>query len=332
MTSSRRSGVSVSEASVTTGAPTGGAPGKSAPTAETDPVRMPPESVTGLCIFPRLLHDLQDPPGHGVRVSPGAFRELAMRGGIEAEALDPDLHLVRADRPGGVELLRRLRKESGRRDDPVGADLERDLLDSPGVHLHERSLRSYSRPPVPVNGHIRRNLTPGFGHSAQRGPCLDRAMGLSMPVVWSERHRLHEPGGEVYVGVRTPGTELAARAERIRDAAEQAGAAIVPAVEHTDDEALALHDRGMIEYLRSAWDEWQRSGLWADPGQDRVVPYLFPHPGLVGAQEFGPAGDVAARAGTFCFDTMTLIGPGTWEAARSALDVALTAADLTVDG
>jgi acetoin utilization deacetylase AcuC-like enzyme len=156
-------------------------------------------------------------------------------------------------------------------------------------------------------------------------------MGLSMPVVWSDRHRLHEPGGEVYVGVRTPGTEIAARAERIRDAAEQDGATIVPAVEHTDDEALSLHDRGLIEYLRSAWDEWERSGLWADPGQDRVVPYLFPHPGLVGAQEFGPAGDVAARAGTFCFDTMTLIGPGTWEAARSALDVALTATDLTVE-
>ena len=157
-------------------------------------------------------------------------------------------------------------------------------------------------------------------------------MGLSMPVVWSERHRLHEPGGEVYVGVRTPGTEVPARAERIRDAAEHAGAVVVPAVEYTDAEALSLHDGELVVYLRSAWDEWQRSGLWADPGQDRVVPYLFPHPGLVGALGFGPARDVAARAGTFCFDTMTLIGPGTWEAARSALDVALTAADLTVDG
>ena len=42
------------------------------------------------------------------------------------------------------------------------------------------------------------------------------AVGLAMPVVWSDRHRLHDPGGEVWVGVHTPGTELPERAERIR--------------------------------------------------------------------------------------------------------------------
>jgi acetoin utilization deacetylase AcuC-like enzyme len=36
---------------------------------------------------------------------------------------------------------------------------------------------------------------------------------------------------------------------------------------------------------------------------------------------------VHARAGRYCYDTMTLIGPGTWEAARAAVDVAATAAD-----
>jgi acetoin utilization deacetylase AcuC-like enzyme len=34
------------------------------------------------------------------------------------------------------------------------------------------------------------------------------------------------------------------------------------------------------------------------------------------------------RAGRFCYDTMTLVGPGSWEAIRGAADVALTAADL----
>ena len=50
---------------------------------------------------------------------------------------------------------------------------------------------------------------------------------MRMPVVWSERHRLHEPGGEVWVGVRTPGTELPDRAERIRAELERAGARFV---------------------------------------------------------------------------------------------------------
>ena len=54
-------------------------------------------------------------------------------------------------------------------------------------------------------------------------------MTLAMPVVWSDRHRLHEPGGEVWVGVRTPGTELPARAERIREALAGPGARFVEA-------------------------------------------------------------------------------------------------------
>ena len=39
-----------------------------------------------------------------------------------------------------------------------------------------------------------------------------------------------------------------------------------------------------------------------------------------------------ARAGRFAYDTMTLIGPGTAEAARAAADAALTAADLALAG
>src|SRR6266581_738225 len=39
-----------------------------------------------------------------------------------------------------------------------------------------------------------------------------------------------------------------------------------------------------------------------------------------------------AKTGYFAYDTMTLIGPGTWEAARAAVDVALTAVDLVAAG
>ena len=39
-----------------------------------------------------------------------------------------------------------------------------------------------------------------------------------------------------------------------------------------------------------------------------------------------------ARPGYFAYDTMTLIGPGTWEAARAAVDASLTAVDLVAAG
>ena len=153
-----------------------------------------------------------------------------------------------------------------------------------------------------------------------------------MPVVWTDRHRLHQPAGEVYVGVRTPGTEVAERAERIRAELERAGAPIVAAEAHEDDAVLAVHDRSLLGYLATAWRDWETAGLTDDPGQDRVVPYLFPHPGLLDGRAPEIPAATAARAGRFAYDTMTLIGPGTWDAARAAVDTALSAADLVIGG
>jgi acetoin utilization deacetylase AcuC-like enzyme len=157
-------------------------------------------------------------------------------------------------------------------------------------------------------------------------------MALAMPVVWSDRHRLHHPGGEVWVGVRIPGTELPARVEAIRAALAAAGAHFVDASAQPDDAVLAVHDGALTAYLESAWRDWEAAGLPVEPGQDRVVPYVFAHPGLI--EDRAPAVPTApsARAGYFAYDTMTLIGPGTWEAARAAVDVAVSAADLVLGG
>jgi acetoin utilization deacetylase AcuC-like enzyme len=153
-----------------------------------------------------------------------------------------------------------------------------------------------------------------------------------MPVVWSDRHRLHDPGGEVWVGMRIPGTELPARAERIREALADAGARFVEPEVQPDGALLEAHDPEFLAYLAGAWDEWEAAGLTADPGADRIVPYLFPHPCLLPDLPARMPAAASARAGRFAYDTMTLIGPGTWEAARAAVDVALTAADLVLAG
>ena len=157
-------------------------------------------------------------------------------------------------------------------------------------------------------------------------------MALSIPVVWSDDHRLHEPGAEIWVGVRTPAAETAPRAEAILEALAAAGAEVVPAVRHCDAPIEAVHDSALLAFLASAWRDWEAAGLPEDPGQDRVVPYIFPHPGLIGPLAPLVPAAMWARPGAFCFDTMTLIGPGTWEAARGAADAALTAADLVSGG
>jgi acetoin utilization deacetylase AcuC-like enzyme len=129
-----------------------------------------------------------------------------------------------------------------------------------------------------------------------------------------------------------PGNEVPARAEVIRDALVAAGATLIPAEAHPDEAILAVHDAGLVAFLREAWGLWQEAGYPEDPGQDRVVPYLFPHPGLLAGHDPAIPAAMSARTGLYAFDTMTPIGETTWDAARGAVDAALTAADLVLDG
>ncbi len=150
--------------------------------------------------------------------------------------------------------------------------------------------------------------------------------------MWSDDVRLHEPAAEIWIGVRTPGTEVPHRAVLIREACRIAGAPEVAATIHDDEILAALHDPGLLNHLEHVYAAWTVSGIPEEVGQDRVVPYVFPLPGLVGSLPVREPTAVHARAGRWCYDTMTLVGPGTWTAARAAVDVAETAADLVASG
>jgi acetoin utilization deacetylase AcuC-like enzyme len=153
-----------------------------------------------------------------------------------------------------------------------------------------------------------------------------------MPVVWSEDCLRHEPDGEVWLGVWEPGTEVPERASVILAALTAAGAAITPARPHSDEPLLAVHDAELIEHLATIWADWQAGGYVSQHGRTRVVPYVFPTKGLLGGLPMRSPAAVHGRVGRFCYDTMTLVGPGSWEAIRAAADAALTAADLVADG
>ena len=157
-------------------------------------------------------------------------------------------------------------------------------------------------------------------------------MGLAIPVVWSEDCLRHEPGGEVWLGVRDVGTEVPARALVLRDALVAEGAPIVEARPHGDEILRAVHDGALLDHLAGVWAAWEKAGYPAQYGRDRVVPYVFPTPGLLAGLEPHPPPALHGRAGLYCYDTMTLIGPGSWEAIRASADAALTAADLVSAG
>jgi acetoin utilization deacetylase AcuC-like enzyme len=157
-------------------------------------------------------------------------------------------------------------------------------------------------------------------------------VALTLPIVWHDDCLLHAPGSEFWLGLQLPDDELPERAALIREALVAEGATVVAATAHGDAPMTAVHDVGLVDFLREAHADWVEAGLPLDPGQGLVVPYLFPTRAMLGAVEPHRPEAVWARTGFYCFDTMTPIGEGTWAAVRGGVDATLTAVDLVQAG
>ncbi len=152
-----------------------------------------------------------------------------------------------------------------------------------------------------------------------------------IPVVWSPTTRLHDPRREIWVGTPTAGTEVPERVDAILAGLGESQA-LHEAVAHDDAVLARVHDPGLLTFLAGAYDAWLAGPYVELVGQDRVVPYLFPTPAMTQGMPVTAATAVHGQTGTYCYDTMTLVGPGTWAAARAAVDCALTAVDLVAAG
>ena len=159
---------------------------------------------------------------------------------------------------------------------------------------------------------------------------LGRSTSTPVPVVWSPRTLEHDPRHEIWVGAATTATEVPARVEAILEALS--GHPRHEASGHDDAVLGRVHDAALLAFLGRAAEAWAEGPYRELVGQERVVPYFFPTPALLAGMEPTPAVALHARTGGFCYDTMTLVGPGTWSAARAAVDCALTAVDLVAAG
>jgi acetoin utilization deacetylase AcuC-like enzyme len=146
----------------------------------------------------------------------------------------------------------------------------------------------------------------------------------------SERQRRHDPDQEIEASGFQPPFESPHRADMIRAALEAAGTFEIAEPEPRDTAPIAaVHDPGLVAFLETAWAEYQRE---VRPAHD-VVPDVFALAGL--REGMGAAREpakVSARLGWWCFETTTPLTEGTYEAARSAVDVALATADAVADG
>ena len=150
-----------------------------------------------------------------------------------------------------------------------------------------------------------------------------------MQVVSSDAHRAHVPGVELAHGHFLDNYERPERGEVIRQALEQDHTfTFVDPTPHGPAPIMAVHDRGLLTYLATAWQE-TTSG---DPGT-LVIPDTFLIPALREGMGEGRMPALASGAmGAWCFDSSTPISEGTYGAALAAVDVALTATDLVLAG
>jgi acetoin utilization deacetylase AcuC-like enzyme len=155
---------------------------------------------------------------------------------------------------------------------------------------------------------------------------------LRIPVIWSPDCLRHEPAGEVWLGTRETGTEVPERAATILRTLRAAGAEVRPAAAHDETALYSVHHQDLVRHLATIWADWEAGGYVRDYGRDRVVPYVFPTAAMLAGQPARRPVATHAQVGLYCYDTMTLVGPGSWEAIRAAADAALTAAELIAAG
>jgi len=151
-----------------------------------------------------------------------------------------------------------------------------------------------------------------------------------MRVVHHPGHGGHDPQVEFETSRAHSPFEHPGRAEAIRAAlAADPAFELLEASSWGVDPIDAVHVPGLRRFLETAWLEYQEV---AGPTPE-VVPDVFYRPSLRRAMT--PAVEpesVLGRLGWWCFETTTPLTRGTYDAARGAVDTALTATSLVLGG
>ncbi len=141
-----------------------------------------------------------------------------------------------------------------------------------------------------------------------------------MKTFYSPVHLGHAPKEEFEGGRLTPAVEIPERVERVKARIVERKLGPVLAPDAFGLEPVArVHDAAFVAFLTGAYDDW-RGAYPADTAD--AIPSSWPARGLRDRRD----GDIESRLGSYCFDTATPVGKGTWDAARAGADVALSAA------
>jgi acetoin utilization deacetylase AcuC-like enzyme len=151
-----------------------------------------------------------------------------------------------------------------------------------------------------------------------------------MRVVHSPSHLRHDPQTEVESSGSHFPFEHVGRAEAIRETlAGDSSFDLGLAAQWGSAPIEAVHDPGLRRFLETAWAEYQEV---MGPTPD-VIADVFYRPALRrGMSEGREPASVVGRLGWWSFETTTPVTEGTYEAATGSVDVAMTAAQIVLDG
>ncbi|MEM7190562.1 MAG: histone deacetylase family protein [Pseudomonadota bacterium] len=146
-----------------------------------------------------------------------------------------------------------------------------------------------------------------------------------MKTVYTDRHKLRDAQTELFGGELVPPFECPVRAEHILDRVQERGLGeVISPTAHGMDPLLAVHDAGYLDFLRTCWQEWVADGY-----KGEAMSTTAPSRRMTRST---PPRNIDGKIGYYCLAWETAITDGTWEAARSAADVALTAQGLVANG
>ena len=138
-----------------------------------------------------------------------------------------------------------------------------------------------------------------------------------MLTVYSEDHKLRDAKTELYLGELTTPFECPARVEWVLQRIREVGLGeVIPPQDFGIESIHRLHCPDYVEFLQTAWEQWRAAG-----GVGEAIPTSFP---VRGMRQRVPR-DIDGKLGYYALAAETSITEGTWAAARSSANVALTA-------
>ena len=141
-----------------------------------------------------------------------------------------------------------------------------------------------------------------------------------MKTIYSDQHFLRNAKTELYGGNLVPPFECPKRAELILSRInEQKLGPIIEPTEFGLEPVLEIHDEDFVDFLKSAYSEWQAEGFTGE-----AIATAWPARRM--AQKT-PC-NIDGKLGYYALAAETAICPGTYDAAIAAKDVALTGAKL----